>query len=607
MTYIYSYIIGSMVFLGTTAYLYFSKNHINNIEDKAFSGIILSSMLALVFDLLSSLGDQYGVFPNGWLYFINIMALASLHFCYPFFCLFLYSAYDKHLMVKKHHIIITFIPYLIILLCLLLSPTSPGAGIFFIDENGTYNRASSYIALFICSAVYYIVALALVLLNFRRTERYKSHLFIACLLLLFVSAALQHMLPEYQLVSSATALSVSVLYLTIQNHADQADPLTGCFSRVQLSKLINYYHKMRISYTLLLFNASFLDRLLISEDLENSTAFISSVSALLREHFPKEILIYDDDMQFVAICRRNVDMQELNSVRKGFSKLLENAAHTETELGIAMLESNESEDDDAILVMLDDLRKRLSAEKPEGILIADDDFRRKCHEDTALTAEIADLLCEERSGIMLRELYDRSGACRGYKAYLVLNSEELGSIYGSNLMKKVDEAGLSIKYLSLLLSRISERLPELPEDCKVEIRVPSMLCFADGAAKVLDEMVINAGISRSRIVLSVKEKNIISTHETVRENLFKSAQLGYTMRVTDFVSGSTNMAMFIRLPVDEIELDVSSDSREQDKMYKAVIGLLKGLDKRVICSGVPDEAHAEAFFEYGADLIAKNA
>ena len=611
MTYEYAYSVGSIIFLGITMFFYFSKTRIHNFEDKFFTTLLCCCMTALIFDLLGALGDQFDVFPNWALYIINIIGIGSLHVCYPCFCLFLYKANDERKFIKKWAYFATFLPYMLDAVLLLISPVSE-YGIFYIDESGLYRRGLTYGMLYFSSAIYYITAFVLVLVYYRNMERHRNRLILACFLIILASAALQFLLPEYLLITSATALAVSILHLTVQNPVDRIDPFTGCFSRTQLPKLIWRYHEKQATYTLLLFSISFFDRLLSPGISESSAVLLRHAAAFLRERFSGDAVVYMDSMQFTVVCQRSVSPQEIRRAREDFAERFGKAAHTSPpELSIAVLRSEERADADAMLMTLDYLLKRLLSEKQEGVLVADAEFRRECYEDTVLTATISSLLSEENSSLMLTNLYDRSGAVSGYRALLAVQAEDIGQIYGDRLFQKADEAGLGWKYFSLLLEKLSNHAYKFSPERRVEISIPTSLCLTPDAAEKIDVMVALSGLRRDVLVLSMKEKNVIDSQEIVRVNIRETAKLGYALRVTDFASDITNIAMLISMSVGEIEINIGISSIPgvggQDKMLKAIIGMLKGLNKRVICSGVSDTSQAEILFGYGADLIEHKA
>ena len=608
MSYEYSYSIGSIIFLGITMYFYFSHTRIHNFEDKFFTYLLCFSMIALVFDLLGAHGDQFaGMFPRWALYLINIIGIGSLHVCQPCFCLYLYKANDEHKFIKKWGYFATFLPFFIDFCLLIISPISEH-GIFFIDANGLYQRGTTYNSLFFSSGIYYITSFVLVLVYYRDMERSRNRLILVCFVLFLASALLQYLFPRYLLNASSTALVVSILHLTLQNPVDRVDPFTGCFSRALLPKLLSRYKEKGISYTLLLFSVSLPNKQNLSGMSESSAIMLRSVAAFLKERFGRDIVVYMDSMQFTVICQRSVDPQEIRRARESFAERFGKAAHTAPpELSIAVLRSEERSDEDTMLMTLDYLFKRLLGERQESVLVADADFRRECYEDTVLTSSISSLLSAENTALMLNKLYDKTGHIAAYKALLAIDAEGIGKIYGDRLFQKADEAGLGWKYFSLLLNKLAEKRALLDDSLPAEIAIPTSICLTPNAADKINSLVTTAGLNPELLVLSMKEKNVIDSQEIVCENIRQTAERGYALRVTEFASDITNIALFISMPVGEIELSVNSSSIPsaggQDRMLKAVIGLLKGLNKRVICSGVSDSRQAEILFGYGADLI----
>lgn len=607
MSYVYSYSIASIVFLGITFFFYFSNSRLHNFEDKFFAYLLFGSTAAIVFDLLGAIGDQFpGVFPRWALYLINIIGIGSLHFCQPCFCMYLYKANDERKFIKRRALFATFLPYMIILFLLFVS-TFSRSGLFYIDEGGIYRRGASYNVLFLTSAIYFITAASVMTAYYRRLENRQNLLLGASLVIFAAAAALQYFFPLYLLNTSATALAVCVIHLTLQNPVDRVEASTGCFNRTQLTKLLRRYHERHSAYTLLLFYVDVGDELKTPETPENFEFQLRRAGEFLQNTFPNDAVISMDFAEFTVVCQRAVDPPELRRARERFSVELGAQGHVSPpEISVAVLPSEERADTDTALMMLDYLFRRLKNEKQSGVLVADEEFRRECYEDTVLSATIEALLTCERSSLLLTQLYDKGGRISGQRATLAAASESIGQVCGNRLIQKADEAGLGWKYFSLLLKKLSEHSAELNGDCRAVIPVPASVCLTRFAAQRIEELTSAVGLRKEQLVLSMNERDFANAQASMQENVRDTAELGYTLRLTDFASGFTNMPLFIGMPVDEVELDagaILSGGGGKTKMLEAVIGLLKGLEKRVICSGVSNEREAEMLFEYGADLI----
>lgn len=400
-----------------------------------------------------------------------------------------------------------------------------------------------------------------------------------------------------------------MLYLALHNPVDNIDPLTGCFSRPQLSKLLSRYHEKQLPYTLVLFSVNISNDQHISGFPENTMGLLRSVSDFLKSFFSEDAVVYMDSTEFVVVGRRSVDLSTLSRAREDFASTFGASTHTiAPELNIAVLHSEAKTSTDYMLMTLDYLFRHMQSEGQTDIFVADESFHRKCFENTMLAANIDELLTAEHAKLFLINNYSPSGSVSGVNAFLFVAVDGVGDIVVEHILQNADELGLGWRYFSLLLEKLSEHMLCFDDGTFAEIAIPTSICLSHKAAEIIDSLVRKAGLDPARLVLSMKEESVIYSHLAVKENICQAAEMGYALRVTNFASGITNVAFLIGMPVDEIELNVSTASAplqggDQSKMFKAVIGLLKGLNKIVICSGVTDPCQAKTLFGYGADLI----
>lgn len=127
--------------------------------------------------------------------------------------------------------------------------------------------------------------------------------------------------------------------------------------------------------------------------------------------------------------------------------------------------------------------------------------------------------------------------------------------------------------------------------------------FADNVLRMIDERQLPPGKIQIEVTESV---SIDPNADQVRAALDKFAAAGVEIALDDFGTGFASLTHLQSLPVDVIKIDRRFVKNYRDpasaSIVKAIIGLSKGLGKRVVGEGVETPAQARFLQESGCDL-----
>jgi diguanylate cyclase (GGDEF)-like protein len=163
---------------------------------------------------------------------VNVVALVSDSI--PQILWFFYV--DYQIYRNRDHIIKRFRLYVSpALISTALVITSPFTGmVFYLDSNNVYHRGPLFIILLLMAYSYFVLSFLFVMINRKKVDKNN---FVP--LLLFpvppiIGGVLQGLFYGVSLVWSGMALSLLIIYITIQNRILNTDYLTGLFNRRQL-------------------------------------------------------------------------------------------------------------------------------------------------------------------------------------------------------------------------------------------------------------------------------------------------------------------------------------------------------------------------------------
>jgi EAL domain-containing protein (putative c-di-GMP-specific phosphodiesterase class I) len=135
--------------------------------------------------------------------------------------------------------------------------------------------------------------------------------------------------------------------------------------------------------------------------------------------------------------------------------------------------------------------------------------------------------------------------------------------------------------------------------------------LAPGFAERILEWCTEAGVDPRRVMLELTETSLAPDQGAAHDVLTRLSLRGVALALDDFGSGYASLLQLARLPFSEVKIDRSfigsvTDSHESRTIVKAVLGLGRSLDLRVIAEGVEDEATFDAIVELGCDLLQGN-
>lgn len=191
---------------------YFSKNRVNNIENKIYSGLLITNVIGLIIDI-------FGYFMMKFLpvdSLINII-ISHLYLIYYFtwgylLLIYVYSiSYQQDENNLKHKYLFISIGMIIALL-LTLFPIE-----VHMSDNTAYSSGIGVNLVYITSAVSLLVDLFWIIRNFKKVVLKKYAPILVLLLVSFVSMAIQQQNPEINLLIASHSIVTFIMYFTIEN------------------------------------------------------------------------------------------------------------------------------------------------------------------------------------------------------------------------------------------------------------------------------------------------------------------------------------------------------------------------------------------------------
>ena len=125
-------------------------------------------------------------------------------------------------------------------------------------------------------------------------------------------------------------------------------------------------------------------------------------------------------------------------------------------------------------------------------------------------------------------------------------------------------------------------------------------------AWLLDEIAA-AGLSPDRVTVEITESSLLADQALAAERLGRLRAAGVQIAVDDFGTGYASMAWLTSLPLDALKIDRGLvvdlvDGRRDRIVVRAMIGLARELNLKVVVEGVETAGQLALLAEWGCDL-----
>ena len=124
---------------------------------------------------------------------------------------------------------------------------------------------------------------------------------------------------------------------------------------------------------------------------------------------------------------------------------------------------------------------------------------------------------------------------------------------------------------------------------------------------MLTELLREVGLEARKIKLEITETAVMDNPEMATSRLERLQKMGFRIAMDDFGTGYSSLSYLQRLPIDILKIDRSFvqtmlENPNNLEIIKAIIGLGKILDLRIVAEGVETPEQLAALQELGCDL-----
>lgn len=202
----------------------------------------------------------------------------------------------------------------------------------------------------------------------------------------------------------------------------------------------------------------------------------------------------------------------------------------------------------------------------------------------------------------------RDGELSGYEALLRWNHSTRGWISPSDFIPVAEETGEIFRIGEWVLREACAEAGRWSGNTKIAVNLSPVQLMQPDLAERVTEILLETGLSPTRLELEITESAIISDKIRALQVLRRIKALGISIAMDDFGTGYSSLDTLHSFPFDKIKIDKSfvlgsGESPQARAIIRAVLALGQSLNVPVLAEGVESAAQLQMLESEGCDEV----
>lgn len=615
MNYIVHYDVVALILLITVLVYYVYKKTISTNKTRIFFGLLWCGLLTTVLDILTLILFSYGSSINiGVNYLINILYYLSIYVFTPV----IYNIYiiiainNNRLLGLKNKLL--FVPAIIS--ALLIITTFYTKYIFYF-ENGIFMYGKYRNLLYVLAGFYVVISVIQTISNrnllTRRQEASIYFFTVAVIVAIIVQAIDRSIL----LVQFAIAISILLIYLSLENPDDYSDKQLGIYNKLAFKEVYNEYIYNEKPFRVLVIKLEGVQY--INEIMGSSSVdiIIKQVSDYLSTVSNYTKLFKLSDIKFALISdKEQLDWDNIiKMIVERFSKPF-GIGGVQTALSEVMcmisypdkLTCSENMPD-----MIEYSLEKAVTLGDDTVIYADETILEEGRREHKIIQIMRQALRNKTFEVYYQPIYSvEKGYYTSAEALIRLRDEELGFISPDEFITLAEKNGMILEIGEYVFREVCKFMSNKKIWEKgieyIDVNLSVVQCMQEKLHEKLINIMDEYRIEYRYINLEITETAAIMSSETLQSNMEKLMAKGIKFSLDDYGIGFSNTSNLVKYSFHTIKLDKSMvwSAMEDEKAMCALeytIGMVKAMNMQLVAEGVENEEQAEKLESMGCDFF----
>lgn len=542
-------------------------------------------------------------------YFLAAIGMCSM-FAYLLFDVTLEHVYDKHCLRKATIMlcVVTGISALFVFVNLFTGI------LFYFDEAGLYQRGPLN-QIYYCLPFLELVFLCICFIRNRASVGQRMvYVMLSLPPLILLVSMLQLLYPEILLNGTLSAVVSLVLFIAFQTHTEDWDSLTGTGSRKNFVSELSLRTASRQAIQIIVISLPSLPDVNLQHGHAVGDALLYETARYLRQTFSTGRVFRTSNVTFtltLPLADAQTADAHLHTIEKRFQDpWVLGEISCQQAVHLAELRSAELTNSAAEVIEQLDYTLALAKETQKTVSF-DNAVKAQLEQKNHLIHLLHRSIQEKRFQVWYQPIY----CCHddifcSAEALLRLYDDENRPVSPELFIPLAEEAGLIDELTWVVLEQVCCLLSETsPDELKtVSINLSMQQLLDPNLAEHIQQYIRTSQISPERLKIEITERFLLHDAQYAKRQLEALAAIGVQIYMDDFGTGYSNLSSVLNYPFAFIKLDRSlvSSLPENDQaglMFRSLLNLFHGLDKRVVVEGVETAEQASYAKACGADMI----
>lgn len=613
MRYVIHYDVAALILTVIILIHFYHKKSIRSSQTYVFIGLLWTLLLTDIIDVASVLADDPRI-PLAVAYGVNAVYLIAFNML-PFWCyLYLFILTDRSggrwTAVQKT---VLFLPVSVTILMILTSPFTKL--VFYYDSNWVYYHGAGFPVLCMITGIYMIASMVLTiksrtaLTGWQRTAVY-FYLTAAC-----IGAVVQNMFPNVLVMQFVAALTVLLLYMSLENPDDDEEKYLGIYNRSGFDKMIaaavgkqDEFHVVVVTIT----NFPAIREALGAEFSRILTKQV--VSNLKTELKPLELYYLTEGKLAVIVDEKGGNLDRtVAAIREELDEPVVTGGMN-LQLETVMIQLDYPEDVKTVEDIMDsiDYSANIPYESNDGEVIrAGGEILAGKRRESKILQIMKNALANGTFQVYYQPIYSTSQEkFHSAEALIRLYDNELGFISPEEFIPMAEKNGMILKIGEFVFRTVCrmmarERIWEKGIDY-IEINLSVVQCMQEDICEMLYGIMDEYDIPYSCINLEVTETTIAK--DVLWDTMERMTVGGVTFSLDDYGTGYSNLTNVIKYPFHIVKLDKSMvwyamENETAMRALRHTVAMLQDLDMCIVAEGVETKEQKDILQEMGCEYL----
>lgn len=490
--------------------------------------------------------------------------------------------------------------------------------IFHYNSDGQYIRGDGTGILYLCAVYLSVYGIVYMILYGELIPHGKKLALLSYVIASLFAIILQLTYDDILFLGVGSALSVLILYCTVQNPGEILDAVTENFNRNAFAMVIASELKAKNNFHVLVLAMDDFKFVNKTFGIETGDQMLKQVGRYLSMLHPKGLAFRFGSDQFCLLLPEEAG--DIKDITNAILHRFRHPWYSQDDMGVMLSTTicwlecpKDAKTTEEVIDVIDYSVLEAKAKGKGSVVSVKDLNLEKLYEEKAIEKAVKLAMDRDTLQVYYQPIYSiEKGRYNSAEALVRLKDENLGFISPEIFIPIAEKNGSIIRMGDMIFEKVCSfvRENDLMNTCieYIEVNVSVVQCmqvdFVDKMIRTMEKY----NIPTSMINLEITETAAINSANILTENMKKLTEAGIAFSLDDYGSGYSTLGYINQLPFKLIKLDklIIWDAFENEKAgitLKHTVGMLKELEMRIVAEGVETEEQQIGLSKIGCDYL----